>query len=88
LKLVMTLLVRNEEELVAANLDHHLAQGVDLVIVTDNGSTDATRALLAPHEKRGVAHVIDDPTEAHVQARNSTLVRATGPLRRLFYRLR
>lgn len=68
----MTLLVRNEEEVLAANLDFHLAQGVDIVIVTDNGSTDATRAILAPYQARGVVQVIDDPTEAHSQARQVT----------------
>jgi hypothetical protein len=37
MKLVMTLLVRDEEDIVADALDFHLAQGVDQVIVTDNG---------------------------------------------------
>ncbi len=32
---MMTLLVRNEEDVLAANLDYHLAQGVDQFIVTD-----------------------------------------------------
>lgn len=68
----MTLLVRNEEELVAANLDYHLAQGVDAVIVTDNGSTDGTRAILAAYEARGAVQVIDDPDESQAQARQVT----------------
>jgi hypothetical protein len=38
MKLVMTLLVRDEQDILADNLDFHLAQGVDEVIVTDNGS--------------------------------------------------
>ena len=42
MKLVMTLLVRDEQDIVRENLDFHLAQGVDQVIVTDNGSEDAT----------------------------------------------
>ena len=42
----MTLLVRDEQDIVRETLDFHLAQGVDLVIVTDNGSEDATTAGL------------------------------------------
>ena len=40
MKLFMTLLLRDEEDIVRENLDFHLAQGVDRVIVTDNGSED------------------------------------------------
>ncbi len=50
MKLVMTLLVRNEEEILEANLDYHLAQGVSFVIVTDHGSTDATPEILEGYE--------------------------------------
>ncbi len=35
----MTLVVRDEADIIAANLDYHLAQGVDAIIVTDHGST-------------------------------------------------
>jgi hypothetical protein len=48
MKLVMTLLVRNEADIIEANLDYHLAQGVDFVIVTDHGSSDETVELLRP----------------------------------------
>jgi hypothetical protein len=37
---------RNEEDLVDANLRHHLAQGVDLLLIADNNSTDATARVL------------------------------------------
>lgn len=66
-RLVMTLLVKDEEMLVAANLDFHLAQGVDHIIVTDHASTDSTRSILAKYEKRGVVDVIEEPSKAYNQ---------------------
>jgi Glycosyl transferase family 2 len=57
-RLVMTLLVRDEEELLASNLDYHLRQGVDFVLVTDHQSTDATSDILAEYEKHGVVKVL------------------------------
>ena len=69
MKLVMTLLVRDEEDIVADNLDFHLAQGVDEVIVTDNGSEDATLDILRSYEERGLAHVILEPTDDYSQGR-------------------
>lgn len=56
--LVMTLLVRDEEDIIPANLDFHLAQGVDFFIVMDNLSTDRTAAVLLPYQDRGVLHYI------------------------------
>lgn len=53
-KLVMTLLARDEADIVAANLDYHLAQGVDFVIATNHSSRDATAELLRGYERRGV----------------------------------
>ena len=62
MKLVMTLLVRDEEDIVRENLDFHLAQGVDEVIVTDNGSEDAHRSRsCASTRPRRAASVIMSP---------------------------
>ena len=72
MKLVMTLLVRNEADMIEANLDHHLAQGVDFVLVTDHGSTDGTRERLRPYERSGVVAVIEASDEPHHQSRRVT----------------
>ncbi len=69
MKLVMTLLVRDEEDIVGDNLDFHLAQGVDEVIVTDNGSVDGTLEILRSYEARGLVHVIEEPTDDYSQGR-------------------
>jgi len=69
MKLVMTLLVRDEEDIVADNLDFHLAQGVDEVIVTDNGSVDGTLEILRAYEARGVVRIIVEPTDDYSQGR-------------------
>ena len=65
---VMTLLVRNEEDIVEANLEFHLAHGVDRVIVTDNLSTDGTRDKLISYERDGAALVIEETTDDFSQA--------------------
>jgi hypothetical protein len=44
--LAMTLVVRDEEDVIAANLDYHLAQGVDVILVVDHGSRDSTPEIL------------------------------------------
>ncbi len=50
----MTLLVRDGADLVDANLRYHRAQGVDLFVVGDNGSTDGTLEILEGHERAGL----------------------------------
>ena len=69
MKLVMTLLVRDEEDIVADNLDFHLAQGVDEVIVTDNGSVDGTVEILRSYEARGLVRIIVERTDDYSQGR-------------------
>ena len=69
MKLVMTLLVRDEEDIVADNLDFHLEQGVEEVIVTDNGSVDGTLEILRAYEARGLVRIIVEPTDDYSQGR-------------------
>jgi hypothetical protein len=69
MKLVMTLLVRDEQDIIAEHLDFHLAQGVDEVIVTDNGSVDATLEILRSYEARGTARIILEPSDDYSQGR-------------------
>ena len=68
MRLVMTLLVRNEEDILADQLRLHYALGVDAVIVTDNNSTDATpeilRALAHDHE----LHIWHEPANTYEQS--------------------
>ncbi len=58
MKLVMTLLVRDEADVVDAQLAHHLAAGVDFVVATDNRSTDGTTEILERYAADGVLHLI------------------------------
>jgi glycosyltransferase involved in cell wall biosynthesis len=69
MKLVMTLLVRDEEDILRENLDFHLAQGVDEVIVTDNGSEDGTLEIVRSYEADGVAKLLLEPTDDYSQGR-------------------
>lgn len=69
MKLVMTLLVRDEEDIIAANLDFHLAQGVDLMVVTDNNSEDETPGILDSYRRRGRVYLIREPEDTYSQAK-------------------
>ncbi len=66
-KLVMTLLVKNEQEILEYNIKFHLSQGVDFIIATDNGSTDATPEILEKYAKQGCLHIINEPSDAFNQ---------------------
>jgi hypothetical protein len=72
MKLVMTLMVHNEADVIEANLEYHLAQGVDFVIVTDHGSDDGTSEILREYARMGVAKVIRDEEEGYHQSSRVT----------------
>ncbi len=63
MKLVMTLLVRDEEDIIRDNIEFHLAQGVDFIIAMDNISEDQTTEILREYESKGVLHYVYEGTD-------------------------
>ena len=61
MKLVMTLLVRDEADIVDAQIAYHLGAGVDFVVATDNRSEDETTEILERYARDGVLHLIREP---------------------------
>ena len=68
MRLAMTLMVRDEADIVGAMIDHHLAQGVDTLIVTDNGSVDGTAELLEGYAADGRIVLHQEPEHRKQQA--------------------
>ena len=60
MRLVMTLKVRDEDDIIEDNLRFHGAMGVDFFVVMDNGSVDRTPEILARYADAGLAHVLRD----------------------------
>lgn len=71
-KLVMTMMVRDEADIVGAMIAHHRAQGVDLMIVTDNGSVDGTTEILEAYAAEGFVDLRHDPVHRKQQAETVT----------------
>ena len=63
MKLAMTLLVRDEGDILREHLAFHRAQGVDRFLVMDHHSVDDTADILRDYERAGIAEVFrqDDP---------------------------
>jgi hypothetical protein len=53
MKIVMTLLARNEADILDAQLAFHLNAGVDFVVAIDNGSDDGTTEILERYARDG-----------------------------------
>jgi len=65
----MTLLVRNEEDILESNIRYHLEQGVDHIIVTDNLSNDATADIIRKFVSKGVATYIFEGEDNFAQSK-------------------
>lgn len=78
MNLVLTMLVRDEEDLVADNMSYHLDAGADLIIVTDNGSVDSTRDIVQTFVDDGTARLLVEPAPIHSQWRWVTRMARTA----------
>jgi hypothetical protein len=63
MKLVMTLLARDEADVVDSWLDFHLNAGADFVVATDNRSEDGTTDVLERYAQEGHVHLIRESGE-------------------------
>jgi len=63
MKVVMTLLARDEADIVDSWLSFHLAAGADFVIATDNLSGDGTTEILERYQREGRLHLIRETGE-------------------------
>ena len=63
----MTLLVRNEADIVRTNIAYHLAQGVDFILATDNLSQDGTPDILGEYERAGVLKLFSERDDTYAQ---------------------
>lgn len=65
--LVMNILVKNEADIIAANIRTHAKYGVDAFVVMDNGSTDGTRDILESLKDEVEMTIIDEPSKKYRQ---------------------
>ncbi len=68
MKLALTLLVRDEGEVIGANLEHHLSHGVDVVIVTDHQSRDGTVETVQRYAAGGRVVLLREESPDFLQA--------------------
>ena len=68
MRVAMTLVVRDEADLVGDWLRYHLARGIDQVLVTDHRSVDGTSDVLAEHARDGRVRVIREDAPEMRQA--------------------
>src|SRR4029078_12960268 len=63
MRLVMTLLARDEADVIDAQVAFHLHAGVDFVVAVDNASGDGTTDILERYERSGVLRLIREPAD-------------------------
>ena len=68
MNLVVTVLVRNDLDVIAAWIEYYRAQGASAIIVTDNGSEDGTVAVLEQYAAAGAIRLLHEPGDDYRQA--------------------
>ena len=68
MRLVMTLLVRDEDDVLDEHIADHLNAGVSFVIATDHRSQDRTSEILESYARRGVLRVLREKGESGQQS--------------------
>ncbi len=68
MKLVLTLLCRDEADVLESMIRFHLDQGVDWIIATDNGSVDGSLKILQRYERGSRLQLLLEPEHTHDQA--------------------
>jgi hypothetical protein len=63
MKIVLSMVVRDERDIIDAQLAFHLNAGVDLILVTDHRSVDGTSEILERYERRGQVRVLRQEAE-------------------------
>lgn len=61
MRVLMTLMVRDEADVIAAMIEHHRRQGIDHMLVTDNASVDGTTEILEAYAAEGFVTLWHDP---------------------------
>ena len=72
MKLIMTVMVRDEADIIGSMLQHHAAQGVDEFIITDNGSTDGTTEIIEDLARSMQITLFHDPIHRKQQGETVT----------------
>jgi hypothetical protein len=63
MRVVVTVLARDEADIIDDQVAFHLNAGADFVIATDNNSRDGTTEILERYARDGVLHLIREPAE-------------------------
>lgn len=69
LRLGMSIVVKDEADIIEDNIRYHDSVGVDCFVVMDNGSTDGTRNILQKLSKKFDLHIIDQPDKEFQQSK-------------------
>ena len=75
MRLVQTLVVRDEADIVDAQIAYHLKAGVDFILATDHDSRDGTTEILESYERDGVLQLTRERGEMRESVWRSRMAR-------------